>query len=257
MFVTTVGFGLQDMTVQHITTEIDSIRKDVKDRGFAVLTPPNFKELCELARQDYFSALKNTPLQPPKKPFKYTDLAAGPWRKLAIGSSNGIGEPYAQFLQTIYFDQFQSAYENLNKLFKFIITLRNQLMGVDIAFGDNPKTDGFWNACRVHHYPTGGGFMVIHRDTYFPVQLGEYSFYQLLVPLSSKGRDFTAGGGVVVDREGKKLNTDDAPGMGSVLIYDGRTLHGVEDVDADQIVSFDSPKGRLAVIANLYVTPKD
>ena len=99
--------------------------------------------------------------------------------------------------------------------------------------------------------------MVMHRDTYFPVQLGEYSYYQLLVPLSSKGRDFTSGGGVVVDKDGKKYNTDDSPGMGSVLVYDGRTLHGVEDVDADQIVSFDSPRGRLAVIANPYVTPKD
>lgn len=33
-----------------------------------------------------------------------------------------------------------------------------------------------------------------HRDTYFPVKLGDLLFYQVMVPLSVKGRDFSDGG---------------------------------------------------------------
>jgi hypothetical protein len=97
--------------------------------------------------------------------------------------------------------------------------------------------------------------MVMHTDTYFPVQLGPYSFYQLLVPLSRKGRDFNHGGGVIVDRQGKKINTDDEGGFGTILVFDGRTPHGVEDVDPEDLIDFDNPRGRLSVVCNLYVAP--
>ncbi len=240
--------------MQTVALDIEAIRKEVEDQAYSVVRPAGLEQLCELARQDYFEALTRSELKPPRKSFSYPDLAKAPWRKLAISSTNGIGEPYAQFLQSTYFDQNQSPYQHLNKLFKFVIELRNKLMDVAVDFGDDPIRDGFWNACRVHHYPSGGGFMVMHKDTYFPVALGKYSFYQLLVPFSVKGRDFHTGGGVVIDRNGVKHNTDELGGLGSVLVYDGRTYHGVEDVDPDQIVSFDSQKGRMSLVSNPYCT---
>jgi hypothetical protein len=231
---------------------IAAIRKDVAENAFSILRPAEFEQLCEAARQEWLMALQTSEMKPPRKSFSYPDLVGGPWRKLAISSTNGIGEPYAQFLQSMYFDHQRSAYPNLNRLFKFVIELRNELMDVRKDFGDDPDRDGFWNACRVHHYPSGGGFMVMHRDTFFPKALGEYSFYQLLVPFSVKGRDFTSGGGVVVDKNGVKHNTDEIGGLGSILVYDGRTLHGVEDVDPEEIVDFNSPRGRLSIVCNPY-----
>lgn len=238
--------------LQALDLNIAAIRKEVAQNGFSILKPPGFEQLCEAARQDWLAAMKVTEMKPPRMRFTYTDLERGPWRKLAISSTNGIGEPYAQFLQSMYFDHQRSRYQNLNKLFKFVIELRNDLMDVRKDFADDPDRDGFWNACRVHHYPSGGGFMVMHRDTYFPVALGEYSFYQLLVPFSVKGRDFNTGGGVVIDKNGVKHNTDELGGFGSVLVYDGRTQHGVEDVDPEEIVDFNSTRGRLSVVCNPY-----
>jgi hypothetical protein len=237
------------------TLDLDVIHLDIAENGFSVLRLPGMEQLCELARTEYLDALATHPLQPPKKRFHYSELRQAPWRKLAVGSTNGVGEAYAQFLQTIYFDNGHSAYPHLNTLFKLIVEVRNRLMGVAGDFGDQPVRDGFWNACRVHHYPAGGGFMVMHTDTYFPLKLGEYSFYQLLVPLSRKGRDFNSGGGVIVNRQGAKINTDDEGGLGTILVFDGRTRHGVEDVDPDELINFDSPRGRLSVVCNLYVTP--
>ena len=174
--------------------------------------------------------------------------------KFAIGSRNGVGEPYAQLLQTIYFDPAGARHPSLNALFKVMIGLRNQLMHVAPDFGADPGRDGYWNACRVHHYPRGGGFMMNHCDTYFPVKLGDLPFYQVMAPLSVKGRDFLEGGGILVTRQGERLNTDELAGLGSLVVFDGRILHGVDDIDPRDIMDFDDEGGRLAAFANLYVT---
>jgi hypothetical protein len=234
--------------------DTDPVDQAVTSTGLAIIRPPQrFIDLCEAARADYLAAFKSTPVQPPKRTFAPADLAAGPWRKFTIGSKNGVGEAYAQLLQTIYFDSNQPGRPSLNTLFKVIIALRNQLMRVAFDMGEDPARDGFWNACRVHHYPSGGGFMMTHRETYFPVKLGDLPFYQVMVPLSAKGRDFSEGGGILVTRQGERLNTDEIAGLGSIVVFDGRIQHGVDDVDPQEVMSFDVERGRLAAFANLYV----
>jgi len=237
--------------------EIDTgrIEREVSATGMSTVHPGgNFAALCEAARADYLAAFKTTSVQPPKQAFQPSDLAVEPWRKFAIGSRNGVGEPYAQLLQTIYFDPAGARHPSLNALFKVMIGLRNQLMHVAPDFGADPGRDGYWNACRVHHYPRGGGFMMNHCDTYFPVKLGDLPFYQVMAPLSVKGRDFLEGGGILVTRQGERLNTDELAGLGSLVVFDGRILHGVDDIDPRDIMDFDDEGGRLAAFANLYVT---
>jgi hypothetical protein len=239
------------------TFDIDThlIDREVSTSGLSIVRPARtFLELCESARADYLEAFKTTNVQPPKKAFRPSDLAAGPWRKFAIGSKNGVGESYAQLLQTVYFDSNRPSHASLNSLFKLVIQLRNRLMRVAPDFGEHPVRDGYWNACRVHHYPRGGGFMMIHRDTYFPVKLQNLPFYQVMVPLSVKCRDFSEGGGILVTKQGERLNTDEVGGMGSIIVFDGRIQHGVEDVDPQEVIDFQNEGGRLAAFANLYVT---
>jgi hypothetical protein len=128
-------------------------------------------------------------------------------------------------------------------------------MGVDPSFGSNPEQDRFWNACRVHHYPRGGGFMATHQDTHFPQVIGAQigkPFYQVCVLLSRKNSDFFSGGGVVYDNEKNKIDLETEGGFGSLILFDGRTYHGVEDVDLDQVIDFSRGDGRLAAFVNLY-----
>jgi hypothetical protein len=230
------------------------IEHEVSTTGLSIVRPAaSFLELCETARADYLAAFRRSTVQPPKKAFKPADLAKGPWRKFAIGSKNGVGESYAQLLQTTYFDPTCPAHPSLNLLFEVVIELRNQLMRVAPDFGSDPARDGYWNACRVHHYPRGGGFMMGHCDTYFPVKLGDLPFYQVMAPLSVKGRDFSEGGGMLITRQGERLNTDEIAGIGSLVVFDGRIQHGVDDVDPREVMNFDDEAGRLAAFANLYV----
>lgn len=233
--------------------EVGLIDDEIKRDGYSIRRPENFGSLCEAAREEYLEIFRTAKLQPPKKKFSYVDLRDNPWRKLAIGSRNGVGEPYAQLLLATYFGVGDQSSGALNTIFVFMNNLRNRLMKVADDFGEDPARDKFWNACRVHHYPRGGGFMSMHRDTYFPIKLGDHPFYQVMVPLSVMGRDFVEGGGVIVTRQGEKLNTDEIGGLGSVILFDGRIEHAVEDVDPQEIMNFADPMGRLAAFSNLYV----
>ena len=97
--------------------------------------------------------------------------------------------------------------------------------------------------------------MSMHKDTHFPqiisAQIGK-PFYQVSVLLSSKNVDFFSGGGVVLDKQSEKIDLEAQGGFGSLVLFDGRTYHGVEDVDLDQVIDFFRSDGRLAAFVNLY-----
>jgi len=40
--------------------------------------------------------------------------------------------------------------------------------------------------------------------------------------------------------------------MGSIVVFDGKIYHGVEDIDSGEIVDFNSSDGRVAMFANVY-----
>jgi hypothetical protein len=234
----------------------ETVDAELNSHGYLILRDKRLESQCEAARTEYEVCLKTIRLHPPSEKFDYQQLSREPWRKLAIGSKNGIGNPIAQNLQSTYFDPADRNYPALGSLFNSMIAVRNKLMMVDANFGKDPTRDGFWNACRVHHYPRGGGFMSVHRDEYFPSKLADKDkpFYQMLVLLSRKDIDFFTGGGVLVSFKDKKIDIETEAGFGSMILYDGRTQHGVEDVDLDKIIDFSRPDGRMAALVNLYCT---
>lgn len=234
------------------------IDKELNSSGYLIIRDAEIEQISVEARAEYDRCLRTSPLHATREKFHYLVLANEPWRKLAIGSTTGLGESYAQNLQSIYFDANDSNYPALGSLFNQMILVRNKLMGTDPSFGSNPERDRFWNACRVHHYPRGGGFMATHRDTYFPKVLDtptDKPFYQVCVLLSRKNTDFFTGGGVIFDRNKEKIDLETKGGFGSLIVFDGRTHHGVEDVDLDQIIDFSRTDGRLAAFVNLYAVP--
>ncbi len=236
--------------------DLQKIDNDLNNYGYLIVKDKTLEKICEAARTEYEECFKNSKPRAPRDRFDYKMLKEKPWRKMAIGSKTGLGEPIAQNMQSIYFDESDQRYPSLTALFSEMIKVRNKLMRVDEAFGSHPEQDGFWNACRIHHYPRGGGFMTVHRDEYFPDKLEEKNkpFYQMLVLLSRKNIDFMSGGGVLVDSQGKKVDIETEAGFGAMVLYDGRTPHGVEDVDLDQVIDFTRTDGRLVALVNLYCT---
>jgi hypothetical protein len=230
------------------------IEEKLSRDGYCIISNAELRDIARRAREEYLASMPLCPLNAPRTRMNPADLPDRPWRKLAIGSSNGIGEAYAQLLQTTYFGEFYPKYEYLRELFASMIKMRNEALDVPHDFGSVPSRDGFWNACRIHHYPRGGGFMAAHRDTHFPKALESagHPFLQIMVLLSERGKDFQTGGGFIIDREGKKIYFEDPSSFGTAVFFDGNIVHGVEDVDLDQVLDFNLGSGRIAAFVNLY-----
>ena len=77
------------------------------------------------------------------------------------------------------------------------------------------------------------------------------NFFQLVLTLSKKGDDFKTGG-AFVDREDQRFLIEDICQVGDVLIYDGRSFHGVEDIDENTRLDTSSVNGRVVAMASLY-----
>lgn len=237
--------------------QLNELRNQVSSNGFAIFSSPELKNLGLLAREEYLKKFAKLPIHSPREKFHYSILDSAPYRKFAISSANGVGEPYAQFLQTTYYSEKDRNYPNLINVFRELIKFRNQMLGQLIDFGSQPIRDGYWNACRVHHYPKGGGFMVEHKDTHFPKVLKESSlpFLQVMMALSIKGKDFLEGGNYIRTREGKQIFPEDIAEIGSLIMFDGGITHGVQDVDPDSVLNLESKTGRFAAFVNLYEVP--
>lgn len=96
--------------------------------------------------------------------------------------------------------------------------------------------------------------MMEHCDTYFPRALANSSlpFLQVMALISTKGVNYTEGGGHIVDRDGRRFNFEDELGPGTIVIFDGSIRHGVSDTDRNEILNFQSDRGRIAAFSNVY-----
>jgi hypothetical protein len=117
----------------------ERIGRVLDEQGYITIKDAAIAESSSAARADYDRCLKASKLHATREKFHFSSLSREPWRKLAIGSSNGIGDPYAQNLQSIYFDASDPNYPALGALFKFMIAVPNRLMRLAPSFGYNPR----------------------------------------------------------------------------------------------------------------------
>jgi len=176
------------------------------------------------------------------------------FQKLSIGGAQGYGVYRPRCLRTLYNPIWAEDVYGLRESFRTLARVRNAVYGLPEDLAVDGIDRGMWTASRIHHYPRGGGFLVSHRDTVVPVvqqRQGFDSFYQPIMVLSRKGVDFEEGGGFV-EIEGERYFFETECQYGDIIVYDGRTVHGVADIDPHLPFRQDSIAGRLAGFATLY-----
>ena len=105
----------------------------------------------------------------------------------------------------------------------------------------NISQDGFWTASAhsTLSHAGGGFFMEVPRccsgKTYKSLA-GLLKFIQIILLITQKGEDFDVGG-AFIELDGKHSNLEDYFGKGDIIIYDGRTIHGV-DIVVDPPIKF-------------------
>lgn len=184
-----------------------------------------------------------------------TDAVRRNFQKLQIGANSGVNtrRTLGRFLRILYNPIFAEDVYGLRSSFVTLAQFRNGLYGLPLEHAVHGTDAGFFTCARLHQYPRGGGFMVPHRDHFSQVVTVDagLAYYQPFLILSEKGRDYQEGG-AYIDREGERILYEDSCLAGDVVVYDGRTIHGVSDVDPLAPLELDRFSGRIAAFASLY-----
>ncbi|MFT5813642.1 MAG: hypothetical protein ACI9VT_001395 [Psychroserpens sp.] len=174
--------------------------------------------------------------------------------KLSIGGAQKFGVYRPRCLRTIYNPMWEDDIFGARESFRKMAQVRNVLYGFDQNFAIDEVEDGMWTASRFHQYPAGGGFLISHKDIVVPKvheKEGYKGFYQLIMAMSKKGVDFETGGGFA-SIKGEKYYFEEDVEYGDIVIYDGRTVHGVDDIDPHKPFRQTSIDGRIAAFVTLY-----
>ncbi len=184
-----------------------------------------------------------------------TEAVRTNFQKLQIGANSGTSSrrTLGRFLRILFNPIFAPDVYALRELFVTLAQFRNGLYRLPRDFAVHGTDEGFWSCARLHQYPRGGGFMVPHRDLYAQLVTDDANlgYYQPLVILSRPGVDYVEGGAYIEIGE-ERVVFESACQRGDLVVYDGRTMHGVADIDPLRPLELDSFGGRVAAFASLF-----
>ena len=170
------------------------------------------------------------------------------------GESSTANHDDARFFRAFYNPLWEEDIYAMHGAFRQLIRVRNRLADLPLEFAtDKIESNGLWTAARFHQYPVGGGFFRRHTDYVVKDIADEKStrFYQVVLTMTQKGEHFEQGG-AFVDIDDERLYLDDSSKPGDIVIYDGRTVHGVEDIDPFEPLDLTTINGRLAGFVTLF-----
>ena len=183
------------------------------------------------------------------------DAVRSNFQKLNIGGeSKTAANDDARLFRAFYNPIWEEDIYGFRNSFINLARVRNVLAGLPLDFAiDGIEENGLWTAARFHQYPTGGGFFRRHTD-YVVNDIAKEKgtkFYQILLLMTGKGEDFETGGGFV-DLGEDRIILEDYFVPGDILVYDGRSVHGVEDIDTHLPLDLDTFNGRVAAFVTLF-----
>ena len=184
-------------------------------------------------------------------------LSAGgvnPNQRVKVDGKTTKGVRRPRLMRTLYLPLSDDNPYGFDEIFRTACAVRNLLYGFEPGFCVEAPEGGYWTACRIHQYPAGGGFLIDHRDEAVPAlqQQSDWpAYYQPLIVLSKPGEDFESGG-AFAEAGGERIFYEQFCELGDIAVYDGRTVHGVADVDPNKLLRLDQLNGRMAGFVTLY-----
>ena len=220
------------------------ILSEIKKRGFFVYKDNFTVNLSDSVRREYSQKINCSNVLPTDSPIHEDALSKLPVRQI---ESRETSESSCNFMTT-YFDENDDGNISINQMFNLLITMRHEL-----SKSWPTKSDNYWNACRIHHYPSGGGFFGMHKDTHTAaINLeNDFPYLQVSLLLSMKNRDFEVGGFRLIGRAGESFIEQESH-YGAILIFDGLCDHGIDYIDPQSEINYSSDRGRISALSNFY-----
>ena len=137
--------------------------------------------------------------------------------------------------------------------FQRLIAIRDVIGGDGNSTNDDNLNGNSFNACRFQIYPSGGGFMLGHKD-YIAEETSLYNgapLLQLLLFVTERGKDFSEGGAYIIN-SGNELDIESYAQSGDIAIYNGQSFHGVKDIDPFMPLCTQKIRGRVVALVTIY-----
>ncbi len=184
-----------------------------------------------------------------------SNAARSNFQKLQIGANSGVNSrrTLGRFMRVLYNPIFADDVLGMRETFIKLAKFRNHLYRLPVDHAVTGTDDGFWTCSRLLQYPTGGGFIVPHRDMYAQIATTDagLGYFQPLLLMTEKGRDFQQGG-AYVDVGEERFYYEEFCQSGDVIVYDGRSVHGVSDIDPLSDLELVAFSGRVVALASLF-----
>ncbi|MGH8728015.1 MAG: hypothetical protein ACREV9_07625 [Burkholderiales bacterium] len=182
-----------------------------------------------------------------------TDAVRTNMQKLQIGA---VTADYSipRFLRMLFNPIFADDAHGMRDSFIKLARFRNLLYELPRDFAVFGTEKGLWTASRLHQYPRGGGFMAAHIDDVtkrVAMNAGLKDYYQMYLLMSKKGVDFFKGG-AFIDRGGRGIEYEAACEIGDIMVYSGRSRHGVADIDPLEPLDLVTFSGRVVAMVTLF-----
>lgn len=173
--------------------------------------------------------------------------------KWSVGGHSGAQIGNARLMVSIYNPLSDSDLFNFHDVFLKLIELRDAIRSDNKSTKDEHLKNNAFNACRFQIYPKGGGFMLGHTDYVAEEtsKLQSAGLFQLVLSITQRGIDFTAGG-AYVKHNNELIDLEGEAKSGDIAIYDGSSFHGVADIDPFLPLSTNSIRGRIAALVTIY-----
>lgn len=172
------------------------------------------------------------------------------------GSNPSTGEyRNCRLFRILYNPTFEENIYDLHDISRKMIIFRNRLYDIRDNFCLDEPEDNLFSCSRIHQFPEGGGFLQLHKDKDGVITSSENlkTYFNPLLIMNKKGEDFNSGGGII-KIEDEIIFYEDYLDVGDLVIYNGRSLHGVYNIDEDKQLNLDTFNGRSSLLVSLFKT---
>jgi len=177
------------------------------------------------------------------------------YSKFVLGGTMNGFDYRPRCLRVIYNPIWDKDLMGARKIFIKLAQFRNIVQGYNKNFAIHKVEKNLWTASRIQHYPAGGGFFSQHKDFVLNkvTSIAKIKkFIQIILLVTSKGKDFESGGAYIINKKNKKIDLETQAKAGSIILYNSFTEHGVDEIDPNKAFKQNSADGRIALLASLY-----
>jgi len=198
--------------------EIDTLRRQITDKGFAIARDVVAVEEIDTLRQFWLREF-SADLPP-------STIVWGPH----LGEQNRVLFHQSDdcCMYRSYDFLWNPPIQDLTRTIGLRLSrMRNRVADVDERAGEYFEADGYGVYITTSYYPAMTGWMAKHED-----RADERRHWHFMLLLTFKGEDYTDGGLHIEDRQGQRVDVDSQVRAGDVVFFDGSLPHGVDVIGA-------------------------